>query len=324
VTVDQQQVLTSTHTPDLAHISEILGGIILLVLLVGSLRRTIAWREPRVLYVASLALLPLVVFNQQILTGKTMQVYHFEAFVVNYSILIGLFLMATVLWKAIPNRLLIWIAALSFVLGFVEVTLPAKLAFVPAAVAKDLTVPVLRRLKELSKQDGTEASLRDRGRASTLVFSPNVALIALLPSWTSQGTLLDISGVDCGTATRADRKGFFYMHLYYSNTANESLRKQLNDRDQFALAMIFGHERLFPALSAKFHPIQPDEIESEVQAYEAYTNSFSRAEALKRPITYAVIPVEGNFDFTNLDRWYERDAGERVGDYTLYRLKLRD
>jgi hypothetical protein len=29
-----------------------------------------------------------------------------------------------------------------------------------------------------------------------------------------------------------------------------------------------------------------------------------------------------NFDFTNLDRWSERDAGERLGDYLLYRLKL--
>ncbi len=47
-------------------------------------------------------------------------------------------------------------------------------------------------------------------------------------------------------------------------------------------------------------------------------------EALKRPITYAVIPIEGSFDFSNLDRWYERDVGERVGTYTLYRLKLRD
>jgi len=77
-------------------------------------------------------------------------------------------------------------------------------------------------------------------------------------------------------------------------------------------------------MSFHFQPVQPDEIEREVRAYEAYANSFSRDEVLKRPITYAVIPAGGNFDFTNLDRWYERDAGERVGDYTLYQLKLRE
>jgi hypothetical protein len=37
-----------------------------------------------------------------------------------------------------------------------------------------------------------------------------------------------------------------------------------------------------------------------------------------------VVPTDGNFDFANLDRWYERDAGERVEAYTLYRLKLRN
>ncbi len=30
-------------------------------------------------------------------------------------------------------------------------------------------------------------------------------------------------------------------------------------------------------------------------------------------MTYAVIPADVNFDFANLDRWYESDAGERVG-----------
>ena len=61
-----------------------------------------------------------------------------------------------------------------------------------------------------------------------------------------------------------------------------------------------------------------------IRAYQDYVNSFSRAEVLKRPVTYAIISVDGNFDFTDLDRWYERDGGEQVGRYILYRLKLRD
>ena len=88
--------------------------------------------------------------------------------------------------------------------------------------------------------------------------------------------------------------------------------------------VIFGHDRVFQHLSPEFKPIQEGEVESEVENYALYTKSFSREEALKRPITYAVVPVDRDFDFTNLDRWYERDLGERVGDYTLYRLKLRD
>ena len=120
------------------------------------------------------------------------------------------------------------------------------------------------------------------------------------------------------------------MHLYYSKADTASLRLALNGTpndpamNYYARAVTFGHERIVPALSVQFRPIQPEEIEQEVRAYQTYADSFSRAQVRKRPITYAVVPAESNFDFSNIDRWYERDAGERVGAYTLYHLKLRE
>jgi hypothetical protein len=328
--VDAQLILISTHSPDLLRAHEILGAVILITLVIGILRRRIERTDPRAIYVASLALLPFVVFNQQILTGKTMQVFHFEIFVVNYSTLVGLLILITLFWKPVPRRLLIWMAGLSFAWGVIVVGLPARVAFVPLAIANDRSIPVLLRLKELSRQDGTIEDLRTKGQTSALVFSPDPALIDLLPTWTSQGTLLDVGGLYCGSLTREERKKFFYMHLYYSKAGTEALRKALNGMpgdptvDRHARSVIFGDERITPALSLHFKPIQMDEIDREVQAYQIYANSFSREEALKRPLTYAVVASEGNFDFTNLDRWYERDGGERVGDYTLYRLKLRN
>jgi hypothetical protein len=328
---DEDLILTSTHRPDLLRIHEILGAAILVALVIGIFRRRIEQEEPRVLYVASLALLPFVVFNQQVLTGRSMQAFHFEDFVVNYSTMVGLLLLITLFWRLVPERLLIWMAGLSLAWGIIAVGLPSRFLLVPWAISNEKRIPVLRRLKELSKQDGTLAELRTKGEASALVFSPSVPLIALLPSWTSQGTLLDLTGAYCSSQTREEQEELFYMHLYYSSVPSESLRKALNDtRDKSTDALlnarnvIFGHQRVFPYLSPQFKPIQEDEVEREVQAYQTYTNSFSRQAALRRPIAYSVIPVEGNFDFTNLDRWYERDAGERVGDYTLYRLKLRN
>jgi hypothetical protein len=259
-----------------------------------------------------------------------MQPYHYEAFIVNYSVLVGLLLTVALLWKPVPGRVLLWIAALSFSWGMVEVGLPARFQSVPAAVVNDQMVPVLRRLKELSKQDGTLAGLHAEGQASTLVFSPQLGVTVLLPTWTSQGTLLDIGGLDFGSTSREERKEFFYLHLYYSKADIGALRKALagvpddESMNYYARAVIFGHERIVPALSVHFQPIQPDEIEQEIRSYQAFANSFSREEARKRPLTYAVIPADGKFDSTNLDRWYERDSGERVGGYTLYRVKLRD
>ncbi len=328
-TLDEQQTLGVSHRPDLLRIPEVLGVLMLLLLVMSVRRHRIDRSEPRVIFAASLALLPFVVFNQQILTGKTMQPYHYDAFVVNYSLLVGLLLAVALLWKPVPTRALVWLAALSFSWGVVEVGLPARYQSVPAAVVSDRMVPVLQRLKELSKEDGTLARLRAGGRAPALVFSPQLGVTVLLPTWTSQGTLLDIGGLDFGSTTREERKEFFYSHLYYSKADIGALRKALagvpddESMNYYARAVVFGHERIVPALSLHFQPIQPEEIEQEIRAYQTYADSFSRAQALKRPITYAVIPADGKFDFTNLDRWYEHDSGERVGAYDLYRLKLR-
>ena len=330
-TLDEQQILISTHSPDLFRVHEILGAVILVALIVGILRRRIERTNPRLIYAASLAGLPFVVFNQQVVTGRYMQAFHFEDFVVNYGTLVSLIIVITLFWNPVPRRFLIWTAGLTFAWGVIVVGLPARLALVPVAIANDQKIPVLLRLKELSVQDGTLLDLRTKGQASTLVFSPSTALIRLLPTWTSQGTLLDLTGVDCRGLTRAERKRLFYMHLYYSNTDIEALRAVLggapyesHDELSSARSFLFGHERVFPALTVQFTPIREDEIANEVAAYHQYAKSFSREEAQHRPIKYAVIPGDRTFDFTNLDRWYERDLGERVGADTLYRLKLRN
>ena len=259
-----------------------------------------------------------------------MQPHHFANFVVNYAVLLGVVLCVTVLWKMISTRVLILAAALFFSWGLVEVALPALLATVSSAVAGDQMIPTFLRLKELSNQDGTIAGLRTEGRAPALVFSPNIGAILLLPTWIPQGTLLDMRGLDFGSVSPQERREFFYLHVYYSKVDVESFRNALNDRSDdlemnfYARSVMFSYDRVIPGLGYQFKPIQPDEIEREIQAYQAFAKSFSRGEAIVRPLTYAVIPSDRNFDFANLDHWYERDAGERVGDYTLYRLKLRD
>jgi hypothetical protein len=326
--LDEQQTLIFTHRPDLLRIPEILGALLLIVIGRAIWRKQIELNDSRLIFTASLALLPFAVFNQQIITGRIMQPYHYEVFIVNYSILVGVVIAFALFRKPVPARLLIWIAVLSVTWGAIEVGLPARLTFVPLASNNDRMVPVLLRLNELSKVDGTFADLRT-GKTSPLVFSPYIAVNTWLPTWTSQGTLLDIGGLDLGHITGEERKQFLYMHLYYSKVDGWALRKPFDGtyKDvglKYARAAIFGHERIIPGMSLHFEPIRMEEIEAAIRDYETYVDLFSREEARKRPLTYAIVLAEDNFDFTNLDRWYERDAGERVGDYVLYRLKLRD
>jgi len=324
--LDEAQTLVLTHRPDPFRGPEIIGALILVALVIGVRSGKVKRSEPRVIFGASFALLPLLLFNQQVLTGRSMQPYHFESFVANYAVLVGLVILAALLYQPIKSRSLLWIAALCFIWGVVEVSMPA-LANYRSNVAADEMVPVLLRLKELSKQDGTLASLRDQGRASTVVFSPERDVMGLLPTWTPQGTLLGMGGLDFGSGSQKERKELFYMYLYYSAADAGRLRELLNERtndtfmNHYARVAIFGHERVVPMLSFDFKPVQEWEIEEEVSTYQAYADSFSREKVSLHPLTYVVTSGESNL--SRVDLWYERDAGEKIGEYNLYRVRLR-
>jgi hypothetical protein len=307
-------------------IPEILGALIIIALALAVRRGKIELNNTHLIFSASLALLPVAVFNQQVITGWVMQPYHYETFILNYAVLVGVVIAVALLQKPVSRRLLIGVAILSVVWGAIEMGLPARLTFVPLAVNNERMIPVLLRLDELSKVDGTFAD--SPNKPSPLVFSPYIAVNSWLPTWTSQGTLLDIGGLDLGHVSPAERKEFLYMHLYYSRVDGSALRKPFEGtaRDvglKYARAAIFGHERIIPGLNLHFEPIKEEEIEQAIRDYQNYIDSFSREEAVKRPLAYAVLLAQDKFDFTNVDRWYERDPGERVGDYVLYRLKLR-
>lgn len=328
-TLDEQQTLVISHFPDLLRIPEVLGLAILVALMLAARWNKIQWNNPSVLFCASLALLPFVVFNQQVITGRSMQPYHYEAFVVNYTTLVALVVAVSLLWKAVPTRALVWIAAIAFSWGMFEVGLPAKLTSVPNAVMNDRMIPVFKLLRELASHDGSHDPVLAARQASPLVFSPYVAVNVLLPSWTTQGTVLDIGGLDLGTVSKEEREEYLYVHLYFSGVDGPALREPLNGRSQdvamnyYGRSAIFGHERMLPGMSVHFDPIQQHEIEAEVSKYESYVRRFSREDALKRPFRYAVILADGKFDFSNLDKWYERDSGQQVGDYILYKVRLR-
>jgi len=326
--LDEAQTLTLTHLPDLFRIPEIIGAVIVVVLSTGLRRGKFQHSDSRVIFAASFALLPFVLFNQQVLTGRSMQPYHFENFVANYAVLIGLVIVAVLRSWPMRHRSLAWIAALCFFWGAIEVSLPALANFRSNVIA-DQMIPVLLRLKELSKEDGTVESLRDEGRASAVVFSPQRDVMGLLPTWTPQGTLLSMGGLDFGSATQNERKELLYMYLYYSAADAGRLRELLSQRTEdffmshYARIAIFGHERVVPMLSSDFKPVRQEEIEAEVNLYQAYRDSFSLEKALVRPLTYVVTRADSAPDFSRIDRWYERDAGERIGDYSLYRVRLR-
>jgi hypothetical protein len=323
--LDSPTVLTLTRFPDLLRVPEIIGGLLLVALIIGICRRRISAKEPQVILAVSFVLLPFLVFNQQLLSGRSIQPFHYEILIANYMVLVGLVLVSRLLQPVMSRRLVILVAASCIFWGTLEVSFALRARY-SANVSNDEMVPVLRRLNAQAKHDGTWEELRTKGKAPSRVFSPDYRFAALLSTWTPQGALLATGQ----GLSEANPKEQLYTHFYYSGATKEYVRELLNDRtgegyaNYYARTTIFGPERGVGFLNEGFQPIRQDEIEQEVAAYDAFASSFSRDEALQLQLGYAVTPSDGQFDFSHIDLWYERDTGIRVEAYTLYRLKLRD
>lgn len=323
--LDDTQMLISTHRLDPFRVPEIIGALVLLVLVFAVRRRKLKMSNEQNIFAASFAVLPFVLFNQQVVTGRSLQPFHFENFIANYAVLVGVVILVVNLRPAVSPRVLRLAMAICLLWGIVEIAVPTQARY-PANVAHDEMVPVLRRLRELSRNDGTMSGLRDEGKTPGVVFSPDTQLMRLVPTWTAQGILLGVGALDFG-APRRDPK--VYTYLYYSGATGQSFRDLLHDKsgdtflNHYARSAIFGLPRVSSKLTFHYKPIQDAEIEEQVHAYETYVQLYSREVALKHPIAYVVVRRNSGFDFSRLDLWYERDAGERVGAYDLYRLKLR-
>lgn len=323
--LDQTQTMISTHRPDPFRVPEMIGALVLVGLIIAVRRDKRKTCSRQIIFAASLALLPFVLFNQQVVTGRSMQPFHFENFIANYAVLLSLPIAAANFWS-VSTRVLFWIAVLCLLWGTIEVDLPAR-SRSTSDLANDQMVPVLRRLKALSLQDGTFSELRNHGKTQTLVFSPEIGVLRALPTWTAQGTMVGLGGLDFGSASAKEPK--VYAYLYYCGVDRARFVELLKNRSEdlfmnyYTRSAVFGHERVLPELGFPSRPVADDEVEQQVAYYEEYVETFSREEAVSNRIAYVIVRQDSNFDFSRIDRWYERNSSQRVGVYDLFQLSLR-
>ena len=326
--LDKTTLLTSTHRPDLLRAPEMIAGVVLVLLVARVWRDKLLLAAPQTLFALSFLVLPFLVFNQQIVTGTSLQPFHYEVFIANYVVLAGLVLVVRILNPVIQRRTAVLIVSLALLWAAIEINLPFG-AFYQLHVNTDKMVPVLLRLKEGANSDGTWESLRATGRTAGLVYTSGFGMSELLSTWAPQGTLLAPGSIFFQSMPEAERRERLYTHFYYSGKDKEYLRELLNERTNVFLALrakilLFGTERVSQVVGWRYQPIRQDEIEREVETYATFVNSFAREQAEKYPLTYAITSADTDFDFSHIDRWYERDSGERAGIYTLHRLKLRN
>jgi hypothetical protein len=309
-TIDTSQALEFTHAPDLFRICEITGLLILLALAWGVRRGTINWRSPEVLFAASCAAAPLVVFNQQVLTGRSLQPFHYEQFVINYLVLVGLVTTYQLVWQQLKIRRPIWVA-LAVIVGLTTALKEVHDNSGPN-IMRDKAEPIFNRLESLS------ALSPDRGFAlanSTLLAASSLTSSSVPELWSPHMWLYE-------NRSATEQLERFYQYQYYFGVDAQALEADLQSSPQ-TRAAVFGLHRANSVLTSNFQPVSPDEIAAQVQGYTAYIGAFSREQASRWPISYVIMIDEAPYDFSNLDRWYVRDKGQRVGNSLIYTVRLR-
>lgn len=319
-TLEHVQLLVYTRAPDLFRMPEYIAFAVLLILIAGIATRRVEMKERATLFTLSLALVPFVIFNQQIVTGRSLQPIHYQVFIGNYVaglalvLAIGIVLRGTIRTGSVAVKAACSAAAVAAIAwGFVECHYTVRVLD-DANVERDLSLPAARRLEELSKSDP------DPHRSTVLAL--DMIQSDDLPSVAPQNVLWARHQHVFAGLSWEESKERYYQFLYYSNI-DESGLDYLLKRDFISQIALFGWGRHSDRLSVDAKPLTYGEIGEEVEKYARYRENFGRTQASNPLLSYVVVNDEANSDLSTVDRWYDRDAGEAVGKYIIYRVTLR-
>jgi hypothetical protein len=222
--------------------------------------------------------------------------------------------------RLIPSRALVLVVFVALGWGLVETLVETK-RHLWASLDRDEVTAVAQRLAKLADEQP------ETNDAQAVVFYFDLDHADISPAIAPQRVLWSphvpaFSGV--GLDENRER---IYQYLYY---AGEDLTKidaerieSLDYRRRYLVHSLIEWGHNDPAWTVNWKQISPAEIRGALRGYADYVNAFSSKQASSPTLRYVVAVTDAAHDFSNLDRWYERDAGERIGRWTLYRVHLR-
>src|SRR5829696_6490559 len=122
--MDDTQLLIFTRMPDPFELPEVIGLAIAAMIVILAKKKKLQFASPAVLLTLSLATTPIILFNQQVITGRSLQPVHYEIFIVNYLVLTAMMLLLWLVLKvyalesAKVRRTLLYIALVAVIWGF--------------------------------------------------------------------------------------------------------------------------------------------------------------------------------------------------------------
>ena len=320
--------LAASHAPDFFRLPEIIGLLTLAAIAGLIVLGRIKAEEPALTCAFSFAITPFFVFNQQILTGISLQPFHYETFVGNYTALLAAFVTAGFgLRGFLPNRprmgqaLIMGLAGTAILSGSAEAVLLSRHQL-KGNLISDAARPALLRLAEVG-WNKPEGQLDTR----SVVYAPNFIVANALPSTAAQPVLWAQYLFLFPDVTLTEDKERLAQFLYYKGVSftdiDEYHLNSLDNERAYYLSSLIKRGRFNPRLSVDWQPITPEEVRGALQYYSGYVATFDRDRAAHPALSYLLVNPEETPNLANFDRWYERDTGERLGSYVLFRVQLK-
>lgn len=314
---DESQLLIRTHLPDLTRTPELIAFAVLAVLALGCIAKLFSYRDRTILFTASLAAAVIVVFNQQIVTGRSLQPIHYQVFIGNYvaglSLVLALWLIVkSVLRPAVKTLRIISMAAAAIAVCWGYVECVYTIAPLDAVnMGRDRSVPAARRLAEASG-----------GEAGSTVLCFDVGLADDLPALTGRSVYWAPHQFAFSSMTKPESDRRYFAFLYYLGYTPPDVEALLK-RDVMSQRALFGWGRQSDRLNLGAKPLSIVEIQAAALQYKVFREQFSAADAASPPISTVIVPANGAIDLTVLAKWYTLDAGETVGDHIIYQAVRR-
>lgn len=307
VNLDSVQLLDFTWMPHFASPSMILGVIVAAAALF-TYRKAQGQFKTQIVILLSFALTPVILFNQQVITGRSLQPVHYELFIANYMVLtaaaILLFIWEPFRKKQGRDRILAYIGIAAFAWGLFEAYGSTNRGLTVAEI-RDGSIPAIH------------AAVAGQARRQ-VILATNFVTADFIPSVGNARSYWNPHTSSAGGIGVEDNKRLFYQYLYFSGYTERDLDEALRANSFEVTAAIFGSERALPSLAGGAKKITAEEIRTETVRFAEFARSFNNA--YEPAIDRLIVPAEAEPPYTNLDRWYTRDPGETFGLFKLYRL----
>lgn len=326
---DVANLLVRTHAPDVFRIPQLASVALLVVVVICCRSGLLRFRDQPVLFAVAFLLWPFPLFNQQIITGLSLQPTHYEVFVANYGVLLAVVLIAGTLYGDLSrkaqkrfNASLVFVALIAIGWAAFEVG-HSTVKYAPAFTTRDDVTPAAMRLAELVHKPNAES-----GAAGDIVLATDPVVSDYLPTVAPQPVFWSPHMyVFAGVTALQDKlrlsQFMYYTDVRFDETIDARQFERLDPLRKMYFTALMGRSRTDRSLTNNWKPIDPEEYSGAQRGYADFVASFNRDLAAHPVLSYVLVADDRPIDFTHLDRWYERTEKEQIGRFILYRVRLR-